>query len=177
MGTGRARRDHPGRHRVCAPARSYQSVAAREGVRRYTVAPAAENDLALIFDYIAQRNPDAADRVMDALVEAFDRLADHPKLGHRRTDLTARPVRFWSVRDYLIVYRGEEHIEICAFCMGGAMLRPNSLRGVRRRDPVATETGSGLNATPSKAVAGGGGAAGPRPRRHVDPENARNLRR
>ncbi len=87
-------------------------MAAREGVRRYSVEPAAENDLALIFDYIAQRNPDAADRIMDALVEAFDRLADHPKLGHRRTDLTDLPVRFWSVRDYLIVYRGERHVEI-----------------------------------------------------------------
>lgn len=72
-------------------------------MRRYSLGPAAENDLTLIIDYIAQRNPDAADRLMDALVEAFDRLADHPKIGHRRTDLTERPVRFWSVSDYLIV--------------------------------------------------------------------------
>lgn len=81
-------------------------------MRRYSIAPAAENDLALVFDYIAERNPDAADRVMDALVEAFDRLADHPKLGHRRSDLTDRPVRFWSVRDYLIIYRGERKVEV-----------------------------------------------------------------
>lgn len=81
-------------------------------MRRYRLAPAAENDLALIFDYIAQRNPDAADRLMDAMVQAFDRLADHPKLGHRRTDLTDLPVRFWTVREYMIVHRGEEHIEI-----------------------------------------------------------------
>jgi plasmid stabilization system protein ParE len=81
-------------------------------VRRHGLAPAAENDLALIFDYIAQRNPDAADRLMDAMIEAFDRLADHPKLGHRRTDLTDLRVRFWRVREYLIVHRGEDRIEI-----------------------------------------------------------------
>jgi toxin ParE1/3/4 len=87
-------------------------VAPREGVRRYSLEPAAENDLALIFDYIAEKNPDAADRLMDALIGAFDRLADHPKLGHRRTDLTDLAVRFWSVRDNLIVYRGERDVEI-----------------------------------------------------------------
>lgn len=81
-------------------------------MRRYSLARAAENDLALIFDYIAQRNPDAADRLMDAMIEAFDRLADHPKLGHRRADLTDLPVRFWTVREYLIVHRGEDPIEI-----------------------------------------------------------------
>lgn len=81
-------------------------------MRRYSLEPAAENDLALILDYIAQRNPVAADRLMDAMVEAFDRLADHPKLGHHRSDLTDLPVRFWTVRDYLIVYRGEHEIEI-----------------------------------------------------------------
>ena len=71
-------------------------------MRRYSLTPAAENDLALIFDYTAQRNPDAADRLMDAMIEAFDRLSDHPRLGHRRTDLTDLPVRFWTVREYLI---------------------------------------------------------------------------
>ena len=79
---------------------------------RYGLTPAAANDLAAIIDYIAERNPSAAGRVLDAFVEAFDRLADHPKLGHHRADLTDLPVRFWSVRDYLIVYRGESIIEI-----------------------------------------------------------------
>lgn len=81
-------------------------------MRRHSLTPAAENDLALIFDDIAQRNPDAADRLMDSMVEAFNRLADHPKLGHRRTDLTDLPIRFWTEREYLIVHRGEDHIEI-----------------------------------------------------------------
>lgn len=35
-------------------------------MRRYGVTPTAENDLTLTFDYIARRNPDAADRLMDA---------------------------------------------------------------------------------------------------------------
>ncbi len=114
-------------------------MAARKGVRRYSVEPAAENDLALIFDYIARRNPDAADRIMDAMVEAFDRLADHPKLGHRRTDLTDLPVRFWSARDYLIVYRGERHMRSCAFCMADATLQPSSRTRACRRGPAVAE--------------------------------------
>jgi plasmid stabilization system protein ParE len=27
-----------------------------------------------------------------------------PEIGHTRADLTARPVKFWSVYSYLIVY-------------------------------------------------------------------------
>lgn len=31
-------------------------------------------------------------------------LSDHPELGHVRPDLTSKPVRFWSVYSYLIIY-------------------------------------------------------------------------
>lgn len=31
-------------------------------------------------------------------------LATQPELGHRRKDLTSKPVRFWCVYSYLIVY-------------------------------------------------------------------------
>ncbi|MGE0117041.1 MAG: type II toxin-antitoxin system RelE/ParE family toxin [Dongiaceae bacterium] len=37
-------------------------------MRRYGLTPAAENDLAAIFEYIAERNPGAADRVLNALI-------------------------------------------------------------------------------------------------------------
>ena len=47
-----------------------------------------------------------ADRVLGALIEAFELLASHPGAGHRREDLTQRPdVRFWAVGPSLVAYR------------------------------------------------------------------------
>ena len=31
-------------------------------------------------------------------------LADNPGLGHLRRDLTTKPVRFWPVYSYLVIY-------------------------------------------------------------------------
>ena len=57
--------------------------------------------------YIAQDNADAALKVYDAFEEAFGLLAEQPGLGHSRHDLTDRPLRFWSVYSYLVVYDPE----------------------------------------------------------------------
>jgi len=34
-------------------------------------------------------------------------LASNPGLGHTRRDLTSKPVRFWPVYSYLIIYDAE----------------------------------------------------------------------
>ena len=52
----------------------------------------------------AQSSVDTAVRVLEALEHAFEQLAATPEIGHKREDLTARPVKFWSVYSYLIVY-------------------------------------------------------------------------
>jgi plasmid stabilization system protein ParE len=67
--------------------------------------PEAFTDLDDIRDYIAQENPDAADRIMSEVSEAIGRLVPFPFQGHRRTDLTSRPLRFILVREYLIALR------------------------------------------------------------------------
>jgi len=64
----------------------------------------AERQLAEILDYVAADNEWAARRVKDALYSAMNRLAGMPEIGHRREDLTERPVKFWSVYRYLVVY-------------------------------------------------------------------------
>lgn len=47
-----------------------------------------------------------AERVLNALERAFERLAEHPEIGHRREDLTGkRSVKFWSVGPTLLAYR------------------------------------------------------------------------
>lgn len=58
--------------------------------------------------YIARENPDAADRVISEIFEAIRRLERFPHQGHRRSDLTSRPLRFVLVHEYLIAYAPEE---------------------------------------------------------------------
>jgi toxin ParE1/3/4 len=74
----------------------------------YALHPEAVADLDDIRDYIAQENPDAADRVMAEIFETMRGLAPFPNQGHRRPDLTSRPLRFTLVREYLIAYAPEE---------------------------------------------------------------------
>jgi plasmid stabilization system protein ParE len=64
----------------------------------------ALTDLHGIRAHIAADSALAADRILDAFREAFDHLAEFPQLGHVRPDLTSRPVRFWNVRGFLIIY-------------------------------------------------------------------------
>jgi plasmid stabilization system protein ParE len=73
----------------------------------YEFTPQAANDLFDIWSYIAQDNPDAADRVERAVLKACDLLCDTPLAGSSRPDLTALPLRLWPVqpyRKYFIVY-------------------------------------------------------------------------
>lgn len=58
--------------------------------------------------YIAADSPDAADRVVIDIFNAIERLVPFPHQGHKRVDLTNRPLRFIRVRDYLIAYAPDE---------------------------------------------------------------------
>ena len=53
---------------------------------------------------IAQDNIAAADRVENHIYEACKMLAENPYMGTKRENLTFRPVRFWGVYSYCIVY-------------------------------------------------------------------------
>jgi antitoxin ParD1/3/4/toxin ParE1/3/4 len=66
----------------------------------------AEADLANIVDFIARSaGAERADRVLSAVLDAAERLAANPRIGHKREDLTDDNVRFWSVHSFLLVYR------------------------------------------------------------------------
>ncbi|MGB2621093.1 MAG: type II toxin-antitoxin system RelE/ParE family toxin [Candidatus Acidiferrum sp.] len=71
--------------------------------------PAALADLTEIWEYIAADNPGAADRVLEEIREAIRALVPFPQAGHRRSDLTSRPIRFQVVRDFLVVYAPDEN--------------------------------------------------------------------
>jgi plasmid stabilization system protein ParE len=67
----------------------------------------AKQDLSEVWDYIADDDMQAADRVLDALEAAMVKLAKNPGLGHWSEDLTDKRHRFFLVYSYLIVYRHE----------------------------------------------------------------------
>lgn len=68
----------------------------------YDFHPEARLDLDEIWQFIGGDNLAAADRVIDEIVAAIDALVPFPNQGHRRPDLTSRPLRFILVREYLI---------------------------------------------------------------------------
>jgi toxin ParE1/3/4 len=70
--------------------------------------PEALLDLDEIWDYIAEDNLDAADRVIADILSGIDSLVPFPDQGHRRRDLTSRPLRFVAVHQYLIAYAPDE---------------------------------------------------------------------
>ena len=97
----------------------------------YALHPDAYKDIDGLWDYIGQDNPTAADRVVHELFDAFDRLASSPNMGHRRPDLTSRPLRFWPVRDYLIAYAPDRQpLWVVAVLHGGR--RPRVLASLLR---------------------------------------------
>jgi toxin ParE1/3/4 len=74
----------------------------------FVLHPDALTDLSEIWEYIAADNPDAADRVVEEIHETIRALVPFPQLGHQRSDLTSRPLRFHAVRDFLIAYGPDE---------------------------------------------------------------------
>jgi plasmid stabilization system protein ParE len=66
---------------------------------------AARRDLEGIVEFLAAESPTAAARVLDEIENALERLLTFPQIGHKRPDLTPRPLLFWQVFSYLVVYR------------------------------------------------------------------------
>ena len=76
----------------------------------FILAPGVESELLEIWDFIAQDNPSAATRVIEAAFETFKTLAATPGLGRPRKFRNRRlkGVRSWRVSgfdNYLIFYR------------------------------------------------------------------------
>jgi toxin ParE1/3/4 len=74
----------------------------------FVLHPLAYTDLEEIWEYIDADSLDAADRVREEIYDAIQSLVPFPYIGHSRPDLTARPLRFQSVRDYVIAYAPNE---------------------------------------------------------------------
>lgn len=73
---------------------------------RYILTASALEDLRQIIGYLAtEAGEQVASSIEQNLFTCFDDLAAYPGLGHRRSDLTPRPVVFYTVYPYLIIYQ------------------------------------------------------------------------
>jgi plasmid stabilization system protein ParE len=80
-------------------------MSARQG---FAIHPLAARDITEIWEYIAQDNLPAARSVREEILGGIRDLIVFPYRGHKRPDLTLRPLRFILVREYLIAYAPDE---------------------------------------------------------------------
>jgi len=73
-------------------------------MKRFRLSPEAASDIREIWSYIATDNTKAARRVRLQILRACQRIANNPRIGHTREDLTEKPVLFWPVGSYVIIY-------------------------------------------------------------------------
>jgi antitoxin ParD1/3/4 len=101
----------------------------------YALTPLAKADVFGVWARIAADNPAVADRVEQAIYDACEFLAESPLRGHTRSDLTNRPLRFWTIvrySNYTVVYRPEKRpLQIVAVLHG-----KRDLRRILRKLPV-----------------------------------------
>lgn len=90
-------------------------------MHRYELSPESVDDLLNIQEFVSADSPASADRLLEELFSAFEHLAAWPRSGHSRSDLTEKPVLFWPVGSYLIVYRVRNQyrlVQIVAVLLG-----------------------------------------------------------
>jgi plasmid stabilization system protein ParE len=84
--------------------------------------PRAIRDLGDIWEYIAEDNVGAANRVESAILSACNRLSRNPLIGSKRSEITPLPVRFWVVTrfpNFIVVYRPDtKPLQIVAILHG-----------------------------------------------------------
>jgi plasmid stabilization system protein ParE len=73
-----------------------------------------------ILNYIAEDSLDASMKVLDRFLEVFELLGENPGIGHFRDDLTTRPVRFFPVFSYLVIYLADTSPVEIIRVLGGA---------------------------------------------------------
>lgn len=74
----------------------------------FALHPEAYDDIDEIRAYIAEDNPDAADRTVNEIFNRLRQLTHFPQQGFRRPHFASLPLRFVLVREYLIAYAPEK---------------------------------------------------------------------
>jgi plasmid stabilization system protein ParE len=75
-------------------------------MKRYVLSAEAKQDLADIRSYFVETADISVARyVLREIKNALVFLSRMPGVGHSREDLTDKPLKFWSVFSYLIIYK------------------------------------------------------------------------
>jgi plasmid stabilization system protein ParE len=90
----------------------------------YQVSAEAQNDLFEIWCGIATDSVDLANRIEGEFYALFESLGTMPHQGHVRKDLTKRPVLFFPMHSFLVVYQPDtDPVHIMAVLRGRRDLR------------------------------------------------------
>ena len=74
-------------------------------MKRFLLTKAAERDLDQIKEFLVdQAGPTITRRVLKDIRKTIVQIGTNPGIGHVREDLTDRPLKFWPIYSYLIVY-------------------------------------------------------------------------
>jgi antitoxin ParD1/3/4/toxin ParE1/3/4 len=74
-------------------------------VKQFVLTRQAERDLDQIKRFLIKKaGPTVTRKVFQEIRGAMKLLGNEPGAGHVREDLTSRPVKFWPVYSYLVVY-------------------------------------------------------------------------
>jgi plasmid stabilization system protein ParE len=85
----------------------------------YEVSAEAQNDLFELWSRIALDSVELANRIEGEFHELFASLGRMPRQGHRRHDLTRRPVLFSTLYSFVVVYQPDvKPIRIMALLRG-----------------------------------------------------------
>lgn len=77
-------------------------------MKRFVLTTQAERDLDDVKSFLAKKaGPTITRRVLKDIRSALELLGKESGAGHVREDLTNRPVKFWPLYSYLIVYDPE----------------------------------------------------------------------
>ena len=99
----------------------------------YEISPEAQNDLFEVWSRIAGDSIELANRVDNEFHELFVSLARMPGQGHTRTDLTKRPVLFFPIYSFLVVYQQDvKPLRIMAVLRG-----KRNVKRILRERPVS----------------------------------------
>lgn len=78
----------------------------------------AERDLEEIWSCVAEdASPDTADRLIDAIIERFELLAEQPRMGRLRPEF-GESVRSFTVENHVIYYRHDRDVLIARVLHG-----------------------------------------------------------
>jgi toxin ParE1/3/4 len=94
----------------------------------YVLAPSAARDLEILWEHLADEASEAiADRVIDAISERCEMLADFPDAGRLRPDLGPH-VRCFPVEKHVIYYRHESALVVIGRVLHGSRDQAAALR-------------------------------------------------